>query len=384
MRASHSPDQGYTQNQIILKKLRYLKGNIMKKPFSRRDFLRITATGAGALAFSELLAACGVDEIPPTHTSVPPNVPPTQAATQTPLPTITSQPPTMIVEPSPTNTAETTATPTEIPAPDLVVAHNGEPGQLVRQAIMAMGGMQKFIPKGADVILKPNVCVDNRTYEWAATTNPWVVGEVVKMCFEAGASNVRVMDQTWKRGMTEAYLMSGIMEQVEAAGGEMVWMPLEKFIPTELPLGRDLKSLDIYEDILNADVWINMPVAKHHLNAKLTLAMKNLMGVIADRPIIHKNFGQRIADLASAFKPTLNVMDAVRVMMDNGPIGYALSDVKKMDTVIISQDMVAIDAYTTRLFDMKPDDLDYVICAADMGLGRMDVENLRIEEFNVN
>jgi uncharacterized protein (DUF362 family) len=211
-----------------------------------------------------------------------------------------------------------------------------------------------------------------------------VVGEVVKMCFEAGASNVRVMDQTWKRGMTEAYIMSGIKEQVEAAGGEMVWMPLEKFIPTELPQGKDLTSLDIYEDILNADVWINMPVAKHHMDAKLTLAMKNLMGVIADRPIIHQNFGQRIADMASAFKPVLNIMDAVRVMMKYGPIGNALSDVKQMDTVIVSQDMVAIDAYTTRLFDMQPADLDYVVCAAEMGLGRMDVENLRIEEFNVN
>jgi len=356
----------------------------MKEPFSRRDFLRITATSAAALAFSEFLTACGVDEIPPTLTDVPTSVPPTEAATQRPLPTNTSQPPTKIAEPSATKTSQPTATATEIPAPDLVVAHNGEPGQLVRQAIMAMGGMQKFVPKGADVILKPNVCVDNRTYEWAATTNPWVVGEVVKMCFEAGASNVRVMDQTWKRGMTEAYLMSGIMEQVQAAGGEMVWMPLEKFVPTELPLGRDLKSLAIYEDILNADVWINMPVAKHHMDAKLTLAMKNLMGVIADRPIIHENFGQRIADLASAFKPTLNVMDAVRVMMDNGPMGYAISDVKKMDTVIVSQDMVSIDAYTTRLFEMKPEDLEYVVRAADMGLGRMDVENLRIEEFNVS
>ena len=234
------------------------------------------------------------------------------------------------------------------------------------------------------MIIKPNVCVDFRTYEWAATTNPWVVGELVRMSYEAGASKVRVMDQTWKRGMTEAYLMSGITEQVEMAGGEMVWMPLEKFIPTELPLGRDLKTLDIYEDILNADVWINVPIAKHHMNAKLTLAMKNLMGLIADRPIIHENFGQRIADMASAFKPTLNVMDAVRVMMKNGPMGFALSDVKKMDTVIVSQDMVAIDSYTTRLFDMKPEDLDYVVCAAEMGLGRSDVENLRIEEFNIN
>ena len=360
-----------------------LKGTAMKKPLSRRDFLRLAATGAGALAFSEFLAACGAEEIPPTLSNTPTDSP-TEAPTQTSAPTNTKQPPTATSEPAATATSEPNETITEIPSPDLVVAHNGEPEQLVRQAIAAMGGMEKYVSKGADVIIKPNVCVDFRTYEWAATTNPWVVGELVRMSYEAGASKVRVMDQTWKRGMTEAYLMSGITEQVEMAGGEMVWMPLEKFIPTELPLGRDLKTLDIYEDILNADVWINVPIAKHHMNAKLTLAMKNLMGLIADRPIIHENFGQRIADMASAFKPTLNVMDAVRVMMKNGPMGFALSDVKKMDTVIVSQDMVAIDSYATRLFDMKPEDLDYVVCAAEMDLGRSDVENLRIEEFNIN
>ena len=355
----------------------------MTKKLSRRDFLRLAATGAGALALNEILVACGADEIPATLTSAPTALP-TQVSSPTAAPTDTQLPSTSTAEPTVTATAEPMATSTVVPAPDLVVARNGEPDQLVRQAILAMGGMEKFIPKGADVIIKPNVCVDFRTYEWGATTNPWVVGELVKMAYEAGASKVRVMDQTWKRGMTEAYIMSGIKDQVEAAGGEMVWMPLEKFIATDLPLGRDLKSIDMYEAILNADVWINAPVAKHHMDAKLTLAMKNLMGVIADRPIIHKNFGQRIADLASAFKPTLNVMDAVRVMMKNGPTGYDLRDTQKLDTVIVSQDMVTIDAYTTRLFGMQPSDLDYVVCAADMGLGRMDVENLRIEEFNVS
>ena len=141
---------------------------------------------------------------------------------------------------------------------------------------------------------------------------------------------------------------------------------------------------DIYEEILNADVFINVPVAKHHMDAKLTLAMKNLMGIISDRPIIHKNFGQRIADLASAVRPTLNVMDAVRVMKKNGPIGYFLKDTVSMDTIIVSEDMVAIDSYTTSLFDMKPEDLDYVVCAAEMGIGRSDIENLLVEEYDLS
>jgi uncharacterized protein (DUF362 family) len=93
--------------------------------------------------------------------------------------------------------------------------------------------------------------------------------------------------------------------------------------------------------------------------------------------------GQRIADLNSRVRATLTVMDAVRMLMDWGPTGGALSDVKKMDTVIVSQDVVAVDSYTATLFDMQPSDLEYVVAATQMGLGRSDLSNLRIEEFNV-
>jgi uncharacterized protein (DUF362 family) len=303
--------------------------------------------------------------------------------TDEPLPTTQTPQDTAIIEAEPTTATEPTSTVTEISSPDLVVVRNGEPEQMVRQALAAMGGIEKYVPSGSNVIIKPNICVDFRNYEWAATTNPWVVGALVKMCFEAGASRVRVMDQTWKRNMTKAYQESGIQEQVDEAGGEMEWMPVEKFVPTSAPQGIELKTFDIYDEILTADVFINVPVAKHHMDAKLTLAMKNLMGIISDRPIIHKNFGQRIADLASAVRPTLNVMDAVRVMKKNGPIGYFIRDTVSMDTVIVSEDMVAIDSYTTRLFDMKPEDLDYVVCAAEMGIGRSDIENLHVEEINM-
>ena len=300
----------------------------MKKPISRRDFLRIAASGAGALA----LSACGADELL-TNTSVPSTDQPTETAeptgTNTPQPSTATPEEVAAVESA---TPAPTATATDIPSPDLVVVRNGEPEQLVRQAIAAMGGMEKYVFAGADVIIKPNVCVDDRTYEWGATTNPWVVGELVRMCFEAGAGRVRVMDQTWKRNMTKAYQESGIQEQVEAAGGEMEWMPLDKFIATPAPQGIELTTFDIYDEILNTDVLINVPVAKHHMNAKLTLAMKNLMGVIGDRPTLHKNFGQRIADLASAITPTLNVMDAVRVMKKNGPMGFFKRDTHQMDT----------------------------------------------------
>ena len=105
---------------------------------------------------------------------------------------------------------------------------------------------------------------------------------------------------------------------------------------------------------MKADVLIDVPVAKTHGLARLTLGMKNLMGLIKNRSAIHSNLGQRIADLTSLFHPTLTVIDAVRMLMANGPTGGNLDDVKQMDTVIVSPDIVAADSFAATLFGLVP------------------------------
>jgi uncharacterized protein (DUF362 family) len=156
-----------------------------------------------------------------------------------------------------------------------------------------------------------------------------------------------------------------------------------KFVTTEITQGVDLRWCDIYDDVLKADVLINVPVAKQHSLARLTLGMKNLMGVIRDRPAMHQNLGQRLADLNSRVRPKLTVVDAVRILVTNGPTGGNLDDVKKLDTVIASPDIVAADSYAATLFGLKPDDLAYVSAGTAMGLGRSDLGSLKIEEITV-
>ena len=273
-------------------------------------------------------------------------------------------------------------------SPDVVVTRGVEgkdvlPEDLVRRTLAGLGGMERFVPQGANVIVKPNICLGYHSYEFAATTNPWVVGALVKLCIEAGAGSVRVMDYPFGGPPEQAYAKSGIEEQVQAAGGEMVTMPRFKFVPTEIPQGVDMGQCEIFDDVLNADVLINVPVAKHHSLARLTLGMKNLMGVIRDRPSIHRNIGQRLADLTSRVYPTLTVVDAVRILVANGPTGGSLDDVRKIDTVIASPDIVAADSYASTLFGLRPDDLAYVQAATEMGLGRSDLENLKIEEIAI-
>jgi uncharacterized protein (DUF362 family) len=342
---------------------------------SRRDFLKAAAAGAGAVTLSAFLDACG-QKLP---TAVLPANAPT-ANPQQPTPASPPQPAPSSTDANPAET-ETIPAPTDtpLPIPDIVVTRGGEPEALVRQALAALGGIQNFVPNGSNVIVKPNICVAYHTYEYAATTNPWVVGTLVKMCFEAGAANVKVMDYPFGGTQQKAYEISGIKEQVEAAGGEMVNMLSYKYVTTQNPTGEVLKTTKVYEDILKTDVLINVPIAKQHSSSGLTLGMKNLMGVVQNRSALHMNLHQCIADLNALIKPQLTVMDAVRILTANGPTGGNLADVQKLDTVIASRDVVAADSYATSLFGMKPEDLAYIKIGTRMGLGRSDLENLNIQ-----
>jgi len=341
----------------------------MSKP-SRRDFLKIGAAAVGSAAAAKVLAACGA--IAP------------ETAVQTSAPASTAAPTQAVTEAASALPGETaTVAPSAGPLPDLVVARNGQPEELVRRLIAALGGMSAFVPAGANVIIKPNICVAYHTYEYAATTNPWVVGTLVKMCLEAGAKSVKVMDLPFGGTQEAAYEISGIREQVQAAGGEMAPMPVFKFVRTEIPSAVELKEVYAFEDVLKADVLINVPIAKVHDLSRLTLGMKNLMGVVRDRPELHASIGQNLADLASLFRPTLTVVDAVRVLVGHGPTGGSLDDVKQLNTLVGSRDIVAADAYAGTLFGLQQDRLSYVKAATAMGLGRSDLQNLRIEEIQV-
>jgi len=339
---------------------------------TRRAFLQWMAIQTGAVVGGSLLASCGRQESRSLQTTVLPIAQPLGPTEAEP----TGAPP---------QAEEATAAPTETPTshPHLAVARGGEPGALVRQAVAALGGMGLFVSPGDEVIVKPNACVDYRTYEYAATTNPWVVGEIVRLCLEAGAGRVRVMDFPFGGNSESAYVRSGIQEQVLAAGGEMEPIRFLKFVETEIPNAVDLKKCQIYEDVLLADVVINVPIAKHHSLARLTLGMKNLMGVIRDRPYMHGNLGQRLADLTSRVRPALTIIDAVRILQRSGPTGGRLSDVQKLDTVIASPDIVAADSYAATLCGLQPTDLSYIVSGLNMGLGRADLETMKIEEIAV-
>lgn len=265
---------------------------------------------------------------------------------------------------------------------DLVAIKGGEPDQMFDEAIKYFGGIKNFVKKNQKVLIKPNIGWDTPP-ERGANTNPKLVARVIKHCFDAGAKEVYVFDHTcddWKR----TYSNSGIEKAVKDAGGTIVPGNSEGYYQdVSINFGKSLTKAKVHELILDSDVFINMPVLKHHGSAKLTIAMKNMMGVVWDRGYWHRNdLHQCIADYSTySKKPVLNIVDAYYVMKQNGPRGVSAQDVVMMKSQIISTDIVAADAASAKLFGVEPDDIPYIRIADSMGIGKKDLSKLNIKRI---
>jgi len=264
--------------------------------------------------------------------------------------------------------------------PDLAVVHGPAPDRIVRAAVDALGGIRRFIAKGDVVVVKPNIGWDRKP-EQAATTNPEVVATLVRLCLEAGAAKVKVFDRTCN-DPRRCYVQSGIEAAARAAGAEVSFVDERRFREVKIPGGVAVQSWPIYIDLLEADKVISAPIAKHHGLARLTLAHKNWMGVMGEnRGRIHQRLDVTLVDISTVIRPSLILLDAVRVLTANGPQGGSLGDVKRLDTVIAGTDPVAIDAYGATLFGLTGADLGCVREGARRGLGVMDLGRLTIRKL---
>jgi uncharacterized protein (DUF362 family) len=262
--------------------------------------------------------------------------------------------------------------------PDLAVVTNGDPASLTRKVMELMGGMNRFVSKGDVVVVKPNIGWD-RNPEQAANTNPQVVAEVIKMCLEAGAKKVKVFDRSCNSA-TRCYENSGIKKAASEAGAEVSYIVDAAFANMKFSKGEVLKEWYMYKPAMEADVLINLPIAKVHGSAKLTMGIKNLMGIMGgDRGQIHWNMDDNLADLANFVRPQLTILDAYRILVNNGPQGGSLKDVVEKKTMIAGVQIASVDAYGTTLFNMKPTDLGYVVKANKFGLGEIDLAKLKIK-----
>ena len=270
----------------------------------------------------------------------------------------------------------------------LVAVMGGEPVEMLNKALEALGGIEKYIKKGQKVVIKPNIAWD-KTPEEAANTNPSLVAEVVKKCLAAGASQVVVFDHTcdnWKA----TYVRSGIEEAARKAGAKVVAADLESYYEeVTLPSAVKLKKTKIHKELIACDVWINMPILKNHGGAKMSVSMKNYMGIVYDREYFHSNdLQQCIADVCTWEKrPVLNIVDAYRIMFQNGPRGKSAGDTALVKSLIISPDIVAADTAAISLFNqvktMSIDQVGHIGKGESMGIGTTDLKKLDVKQLKI-
>jgi uncharacterized protein (DUF362 family) len=266
--------------------------------------------------------------------------------------------------------------------PDLVVTQDGTPEMLVRKAVDALGGMSRFVSKGDEVVIKPNISWD-RVPPQAATTNPDVVAEVVRMCLEAGAKRVKIFDRTLNEPK-RCYKRSGIEEAAKEAGADVQHIYDRRFKMVRFPEGELIKSWELYQDVLEADCIINVPIAKHHSIGGMSLGMKNLMGFLGgNRGKFHRDFNVKIVDLNTQVKPDLTILDAYRMLLRNGPSGGNLADVEEKKMVIAGTDVVSVDSYGATLFNLQPQRVAFLQEAQKRGLGESDLQKLHIQTISL-
>lgn len=251
---------------------------------------------------------------------------------------------------------------------------------LVEETLDALGGMANFVKKGDKVVVKPNIGWD-RNPNLGANTHPEVVKAVIEHCLEAGAAEVRVFDNTCN-DPRRCYINSGIQPAVEELRSKRVkieHMDRRAYHEMEIRQGRELKSWQFYRPAIEADRFINIPVAKDHSITTLTLAMKNIMGVIGgNRGRLHRNIGDAVTDINLVVQSDLTIIDATRILLRNGPQGGNARDVEWRHTLLASSDIVAADSVAATLFGYSPADIPTVVAGAERGLGVMDLKRIQI------
>ncbi|MCP4567249.1 MAG: DUF362 domain-containing protein [FCB group bacterium] len=269
--------------------------------------------------------------------------------------------------------------PTDPLLPKIALAENENHIAALHKTLDALGGIKRFIQPGEKVVIKPNIGWD-RTPEQAANTNPVLVGEMARLCIEAGASEVIVTDVTCNSA-PRCYLRSGIKEAAEKAGAKAILPRDEDYLQADLG-GILLTDWPVLKHFIETDKLINMPIVKDHSLSRCTIGMKNLYGILGGRRNqLHQQIDQSIVDLARYCAPTLTVVDATRVLLRGGPTGGSLDDVAITNSVICATDQVAADARGAEFLDLIPDQIGHIVLAQKSGLGQIDYKTAGYKEI---
>jgi uncharacterized protein (DUF362 family) len=264
----------------------------------------------------------------------------------------------------------------------LVAQVQGEsPYEITKRAVAEIGGLGKIIARGDVVMVKPNIGW-NRTVEQAACTNPEVLRALIELIFTAGAKKVIVMDNSCHKA-EDCYQRSGIEAMAKKAGAEVRYCDDNRLVTHDFK-GEVLGKWPVFRDFLEVNKFINVPILKHHGSAGLTIAMKNLYGILGgNRGKLHREQGENIVDLANGFTSHLVLVDAYRVLMRNGPVGGRLSDVELRKTVIASTHIMHADVAATVLFGKDPKQMEFLQAAFSRKMGEIEMAKITFKSLAI-
>jgi uncharacterized protein (DUF362 family) len=262
----------------------------------------------------------------------------------------------------------------------------GDNAKLVKAAVDLVGGIDRFMKPGDVVCIKPNLSFASNI-DCGATTSPAIVRQMVKLCLDAGASRIIVLDHTI-HDATLCVERSRIEEAIIDKKVSLVTLQQERqYAEVDVPLGKELSRIQVAKAIQTADLLINMPVAKTHSATGVSLGLKGLMGLIWDRGYLHRtNLDRAIAELATVIKPQLTVVDATRALITGGPGGPGKTVI--LNKVVAGTDIVAVDSYTVGLAQWYKkswtgQQVKSIRAASDLGLGEIDTTKMQIKQVKV-
>jgi uncharacterized protein (DUF362 family) len=261
--------------------------------------------------------------------------------------------------------------------PRMAIVHGPDRAATITKAFKSLGGIETFVGDGDCVLLKVNAAFATPA-SLSATTHPDLIKEVITLCYKAGAREVRVSDNPIN-DPESCFKLTGIGKATESAGGKLI-LPRENFFePYSLDGGSLIQNWPtLYGPLEGVTKLIGIAPLKDHHRSGASMTMKNWYGLLGGRRnIFHQDINNIIKELAMMVHPTLVILDGTTTMMTNGPTGGALSDLKSTNTMIVSTDQVAADAFGSTLLERNISDLPYIAKAEAAGCGTADYETLK-------
>ena len=253
----------------------------------------------------------------------------------------------------------------------------------LRLALKSLGGIEAFVQKGDQVLLKVNAAFASPAM-LSATTHPAIVAELTTLCFKAGAASVVVTDNPIN-DPASCFNLTGIGDAARTAGAKVILPRTEFFKSLTVPQAKLIRKTPVlYEPLANITKLIGVTPIKDHHRSGASMVMKNWYGLLGGRRnIFHQDINTIIKELAMMVTPSLVILDGTTTMMTNGPTGGSLSDLKQTNTMIVGTDQVAADAFGATLLDKTFSDLPFIGMAEDAGLGTADYSSLNPVELSL-